>query len=165
MAAIDLEAFVARWQVSGATERANYQLFLTELCRILDVPGPDPARPNDHENAYIFEKSVVFPHGDGSHTTKFIDLYKRGCFVLEAKQGVEKEQQAEALSQTVQSQRKQRKKGTATRGTPAWEDAMLRARNQAENYARALPASEGRPPFLIIVDVGHSIESTMEVIH
>jgi len=83
----------------------------------------------------------------------------------EAKQGVEKEQQAEALSQTVQSQRKQRKKGTATRGTPAWEDAMLRARNQAENYARALPASEGRPPFLIIVDVGHSIESTMEVIH
>jgi hypothetical protein len=35
---------------------------------------------------------------------------------------------------------------------------MLRARGQAEQYARALPNEEGRPPFLIVVDVGHSIE-------
>ena len=35
---------------------------------------------------------------------------------------------------------------------------MLRARGQAENYARALPAEEGRPPFLIVVDVGNGIE-------
>jgi len=32
------------------------------------------------------------------------------------------------------------------------------ARGQAERYAKALPASEGWPPFLIVVDVGHSIE-------
>ena len=35
---------------------------------------------------------------------------------------------------------------------------MLRARNQAEQYAKALPAAEGWPPFLITVDVGYSIE-------
>ena len=35
---------------------------------------------------------------------------------------------------------------------------MHKAKNQAERYARALPSSEGRPPFLIIVDVGHSVE-------
>jgi hypothetical protein len=35
---------------------------------------------------------------------------------------------------------------------------MFRARGQAEQYARALPTDEGRPPFLIVVDVGHSIE-------
>ena len=35
---------------------------------------------------------------------------------------------------------------------------MLRARQQAENYARALPASDGRPPFVVVVDVGHVIE-------
>jgi hypothetical protein len=29
---------------------------------------------------------------------------------------------------------------------------------QAENYARALPADEGRPPFLVVVDVGNVIE-------
>ncbi|MCU1252126.1 MAG: hypothetical protein JWQ49_5155 [Edaphobacter sp.] len=35
---------------------------------------------------------------------------------------------------------------------------MLAARGQAERYAKALPATEGWPPFLIVVDVGHSIE-------
>lgn len=31
-------------------------------------------------------------------------------------------------------------------------------RTQAEKYARALPASEGRPPFVLVVDVGNVIE-------
>lgn len=35
---------------------------------------------------------------------------------------------------------------------------MLNAYNQAERYAKALPTAEGWPPFLITVDVGHSIE-------
>jgi hypothetical protein len=35
---------------------------------------------------------------------------------------------------------------------------MIRARGKAEAYAKALPASEGWPPFLVVVDVGHSIE-------
>src|SRR3546814_12647587 len=35
---------------------------------------------------------------------------------------------------------------------------MRNARQQAENYARRLPAEEGWPPFLAIVDVGHVIE-------
>ena len=39
-----------------------------------------------------------------------------------------------------------------------FDDALLRARSQAEGYARALPAGEGRPPFLIVVDVGNVIE-------
>ena len=39
-----------------------------------------------------------------------------------------------------------------------FDDALQRARGQAEGYARALPADEGRPPFLIVVDVGHVIE-------
>jgi hypothetical protein len=34
--------------------------------------------------------------------------------------------------------------------------AMLRARGQAEQYAKALPEW---PPFLIVADVGHSIET------
>ncbi|MBA4032955.1 MAG: SAM-dependent methyltransferase, partial [Planctomyces sp.] len=51
-----------------------------------------------------------------------------------------------------------RRKGHGTRGTKAYDDTMLRARSQAEQYAKALPADEGWPPFLIVVDVGHSIE-------
>jgi hypothetical protein len=48
---------------------------------------------------------------------------------------------------------------TARRSRRAcFDDALLRARSQAENYARALPAGEGRPPFLVVVDVGNVIE-------
>src|SRR5690606_42161102 len=35
---------------------------------------------------------------------------------------------------------------------------MLRAHNQADQYARALPADEGRPPFILVTDVGRNIE-------
>jgi hypothetical protein len=35
---------------------------------------------------------------------------------------------------------------------------MLSARRQAEDYAKALPLSEGWPPFLIVCDVGHCFE-------
>jgi hypothetical protein len=45
------------------------------------------------------------------------------------------------------------KKGTAVRGTRGWDAAMDRAKAQAERYVRALPPSEGNPPFVIVVDV------------
>jgi hypothetical protein len=35
---------------------------------------------------------------------------------------------------------------------------MQKAKSQAERYAKALPLEEGWPPFLVVVDVGHSIE-------
>ena len=154
----DPAAFIARWQNSGAAERANYQLFLAELCDLLGVPRPDPTRPDDADNAYVFERSVTFQHPDGTTSTGRIDLYKRGCFVLEAKQGVEKAEPAEALAAATQAKAKAAKKGHAQRGSAAWDGAMLKARGQAEHYARALPATEGRPPLLVVVDVGHSLE-------
>lgn len=35
---------------------------------------------------------------------------------------------------------------------------MLKARNQADSYARAVAKEDGWPPFLMVVDVGHVIE-------
>ena len=154
----DAAAFIARWAASGAAERANYQLFLSELCDLIGVARPDPTRPDDADNAYVFERSVTFHHQDGTTSTGRIDLYKRGCFVLEAKQGVEKREAAEALAEATKAKAKAAKKGHAQRGSAAWDEAMLKARGQAEQYARALPPSEGRPPLLIVVDVGHSLE-------
>jgi hypothetical protein len=153
-----VQDFINRWQNSGAAERANYQLFLSELCDLLGVPRPQPSKPDDEENAYVFERSVTFHHPDGSTSTGRIDLYKRACFILEAKQGVEKKEKEAMLSEVAQTKQRRAKKGTALRGSTAWDEAMLKARGQAEQYARALPASEGRPPFLVVVDVGHSIE-------
>lgn len=159
-----LERFITNWEASGAAERANYQLFLTQLCDLLDVPQPEPTKPLDADNAYVFERNVTFTESDGSHTTGRIDLYKRGAFVLEAKQGSDAQTAAEAELAELASPdeaaapQRRKKKGTAVRGTKAWDDAMLRARGQAQRYAQALPPEEGWPPFLIVVDVGHSIE-------
>jgi hypothetical protein len=151
-------AFIARWARSGAAERANYVSFLKELCDLLGVPHPDPTTADNRDSAYVFERTVYSPTGDGKTTPNFIDLYKRGCFVLEAKQGADSPPAPAALSTAEAQARAAWRKGTAKRGTAGWDDAMLRAKGQADLYIRALPATEGRPPFLLVVDVGHSIE-------
>lgn len=129
-----VDDFLARWQSADGTEKSNYQLFLTELCTLLDLPQPDPAGENHEQNAYVFERRVDIRRPDGSINRGYIDLYRRGSFVLEAKQTG---------------------KGLDTAG---WDKAMLAAQNQADQYVRALPADEGRPPFIVVTDVGRSLE-------
>jgi hypothetical protein len=82
-----LPPFISRWLESGGSEQANSQSFLGELCTFLGVPTPDPAGPNTEENAYTFERKVIFQHTDGTTSIGRVDLYRRGAFVLEAKQG------------------------------------------------------------------------------
>jgi MmeI, N-terminal domain len=69
----DIQRFIARWQASGAAERANYQLFLSELCDALNTPRPDPTTSDEAGNAYIFEKSAPLPHVTAGH----MDLCRR----------------------------------------------------------------------------------------
>jgi hypothetical protein len=151
------EKFIARWERSSASERANYALFLSELCDHLDLPRPEPSQADESANIYVIDKAVVFQNLDGTTTTNFIDLYKRHYFVLEAKQGSNPQSDTAITLASLRTPRRI-KRGTAVRGTHGWDEAMLAARGQAERYAKALPASEGWPPFLIVVDVGHSIE-------
>jgi hypothetical protein len=147
-----LDAFLARWDGSGGAERANYGLFLPELCDVLGVPRPEPTRP-DGGGDYVFERDVVLTEADGTASRGRIDLYRRGCFVLETKQGVDAPAAAPALGAAAP-----RKKGHGTRQTPGWDEMMMRARAQAERYARHLPPADGWPPFLVVVDVGYSFE-------
>ena len=152
---VDEEAinqFIERWTTSGGSERANFQPFLTELCSLLDLPQPDPATDHTAKNDYVFERAVDFIEG----ATGFADLYKRDCFVMEAKQGTDTPELTEA--EVIHGHRAKRKMGTARRGTRGWQQAMEKARNQARRYARALPESHGWPPFLAIVDVGYCID-------
>ncbi len=37
----------------------------------------------------------------------------------------------------------------------AWDQLMMSARHQAEGCARALPPEHGRPPFVLVCDIGH----------
>ncbi len=54
-----LETFITRWQGrEGGQERANYAMFLTELCGALALPDPDPADGHHQTNDYVFERVV-----------------------------------------------------------------------------------------------------------
>jgi hypothetical protein len=123
-------AFIQRWQHNTASELATAQSFVMDLCQLLGVDKPHPTP----EQTYMFERPVTFAHGDGSTSAGRIDCYRRGHFVLEAKK---------------------LKAGSHTKG---FDDGLLRARSQGEAYARALPGAEGRPPFVLVVDVGTVIE-------
>src|SRR5258708_4726156 len=83
-----VDDFIDRWRVcEGGQERANYAMFLTELCQIIGVAPPNHANADPHLNDYVFERVVKDPHfREGSTSNRRIDLYKRGAFVLEAKQ-------------------------------------------------------------------------------
>jgi hypothetical protein len=133
----DASAFIARWQGVTASELSTSQSFVIELCELLGVPRPHATPEQD----YMFERPVTFAHGNGSTSAGRIDCYRRGAFIWESKK-LKPGAAATAANAT----------------TKAFDDALLRARSQAEAYARALPASEGRPPFLVVVDVGHVIE-------
>jgi hypothetical protein len=142
----DLEAFIARWgDGDGGQERANYALFLAELCDVLEVPRPDQASHDAATNAYTFERGVTFREPDGSKSNGRIDLYRRGSFVLEAKQSrrpggakaIPEQGDLLAAEETAPTPRGKR------HASRAWDTLMMSARRQAEDYAKALPTSEG----------------------
>jgi hypothetical protein len=144
------DSFISRWENSGAAERANYQMFLSELCALLDVTRPDPTSPDPEKNLFVFDRAIPRVNPDGSSVTNYIDLYKARHFVLETKQGVG---DCGGDHQSPLS-----KSGHGRRGTVAFDKALERAYHQARDYITSLPASHGRPPFLIVCDVGHSID-------
>ncbi|MBP9061704.1 MAG: class I SAM-dependent DNA methyltransferase, partial [Rhodoferax sp.] len=121
---------MTRWRGSTASELSTAQSFVIDLCALLGVDKPHPTPAQD----YMFERPVTFRHGDGSSSAGRIDCYRQGAFCLESK------------------------KLKAAGHTKGFDDGLLRARSQAEGYARALPAGEGRPPFVLVVDVGTVIE-------
>ena len=103
---MNIDDFIARWSASGGSERANFQQFAIELTQLLDVPAPKPATADAQNDDYRFERPVTFIH-TGTQSRGFIDLYRRGAFVCEAKQ----------TGQTL--------------GCGRWDSGMLRARGQA----------------------------------
>jgi hypothetical protein len=130
-----MDTFVTRWQNAGGKERANYQMFFTELCTALGVEHPNP---QGGAIAYGFDHSMTIFTPSGKRTPGYIDFYKENHFVIEAKQGSS-----------------QSGKGTAKRGTQGYLKAMEGAFNQAIAYARNV---EQKPPFVLTCDIGSHFE-------
>ncbi|MBA4763668.1 DNA methyltransferase [Sphingomonas sp.] len=158
-----VDEFIERWSRNeGGAERANFPLFLTELCALLELPQPDPADATHDRNDYVFERAVTFRDAEGKTGHGRIDLYRRNSFVLEAKQSRQKggaKEVALAASQQglpgMEAPQPARGRRSAHRG---WDVLMRNAREQAEQYARALPENHVWPPFILVCDVGHAIE-------
>ena len=126
------DAFIARWQSNeGGAERANYALFLTELCTLIGVDPPDPAQSAHEHNDYVFERAVTFREAGDKVGHGRIDLHKRGCFVLEAKQSRQKGGKKAIAGQddlfTAEEARPRGRRGAER----AWDVLMMNARRQA----------------------------------
>jgi len=75
-------SLIERWAQAQPAERANAQLYISELCDALGVDRPRPAG-----TGYQFELPVRVVARDGTESTNFIDCWYAGHFALEAKDG------------------------------------------------------------------------------
>ena len=143
--------FITKWLgVKGGAERANYGQFVNDMCRALDLPVPEVAEGGTLGN-YQFEGPV--PGGGVGGNTGAIDLYKRGHFILEAKQS--------KLSAADKQQAELFDIGESAPASPSgakYDKLMRDALAQAKRYAVNLPGDHPWPPFLIVCDVGRAFE-------
>jgi len=153
------QEFIGKWKKSGASERANFQPFMSELIGLLNLDPVAAATASKQGDDYAYERPVK---NRITNKTNFIDLYRRGSFVLEGKQGSDvKEKTKNPKQKELQLGAyipKDIRKGTARRGTKEWLKEMIKARQQAERYAYSLETDQGLPPFILVVDVGYVIE-------
>src|SRR4051812_25483329 len=129
-----LDSFIDRWSASADAERAHKDSFLNELCDVLGVERPHPKTGDPRKDLYVFEKDVRRTRA-GSTSVGWADLYKEGCFILEAKQA--------PVS------------GPKRRDSPAWNQMMTDAHGQGLGYASLLDAP---PPFLLVCDIGYCFD-------
>ena len=164
------EQFITKWKVAQGREETNSGPFLTDLCQLLDLPTPGPWTGDFAQSPYIFEAPVNVTDTDGTPSTKKIDLYRRDCFILEAKQATTDDPSEETLElfsgQTLAPSRPKRTAAAAPRrntsriirGRPGWRKYLDDAKKQAEGYARQLPPTETIPPLIIVSDIGYLFE-------
>ena len=117
-----LQDFIAKWKGSAGREEANSQSFLQDFYAALDLPAVDA---KGFDSAYCFEMKIQLTHAEGRTSVGSADLFRAGCFVLEAKQASTAENPGSA----------------PLRGTASYERYMERAFGQAVNYAQLLPGS------------------------
>lgn len=154
------EAFIRAWKHQPGSERADAQSFLNELCDLIGAERPHAARARGVPDLdYGFERPVHFRFEDGSTAPGRIDLYKKGAFVLEAKQSFKRRSGGETFEQLPLELRggvaALERPRARPKPPPNWDALMRAAKHQAVDYARCL---DEWPPFIVVVDVGHVIE-------
>ena len=148
---MDVEALIGKWWgIPGGAERANFPLFIGDLCKALGLPEVEVSQGGTL-GSYQFEAPIAFTTAGERDSGGRIDLYRRGCFVLEAKQSRLPASAQPALLPDLEA-------SPAAPSGARYDKLMREAFKQAEGYARALPAEHGWPPYLIVCDVGRAFE-------
>ena len=149
-----LDSFIAHWVGhKGGREMSNFAPFIFGMCSALGIPAPEGGAEKGKLGNYEFEGPVPggsFRTEDG---TGSIDLYRRGYFILEAKQSYlpkGKENQAELFDPDDSAP-------VAPSGA-RYDKLMRKAFRQAKNYAVNLPGEHPWPTFLIVCDIGRAFE-------
>lgn len=151
MRRMDVVEFIGKWLgVTGGAERANYAQFINDFCHALELPVPGVAEGGTLGN-YQFEGPV--PGGGIGGSTGAIDLYKRGHFILEAKQSriKDSDRQHPDLFDPQEA-------APASPSGARYDKLMRDALSQAKRYALNLPGDHPWPPFLVVCDVGRAFE-------
>lgn len=145
-----VEELIGKWQgTAGGAETSNFQSFVTDLCEVMDIDRPGVAE-KAKLGSYEYEASVPGGSFRSTKGTGAIDLYKRGHFIMEAKQSYLKPEQVpldlddDSLPKAPSGAR--------------YDKLMKEAWQQARNYARNLPSAEPVAPFLVVCDVGRAFE-------
>lgn len=153
-----IQEFIAWSKASSGAELANSQKIFDRLCHALHVPDTGLKKAGD-QNPYVFEEDVK----EGK-THRRIDVYRRGCFVFEAKQGIDPKEpgRPDAIAAAAALKAKightQKVKGAGVRGSTDWADEMQKGRHQAGNYAvQVTRRGDPKPPFLLVADAGHKL--------
>jgi hypothetical protein len=144
-----VEDFIKRWtERSGGAERANYALFLVELCDLLGVQRPDPAGEETERNEYVFERASRTKQPFLYRSMRPGDVEPSWCRNRTARKQSKKREKGgevyEQLAFALESGRgggaaileRPRAKGRRAVQLSTWDALMRSARKQAENYAR-----------------------------
>jgi hypothetical protein len=150
---VTIEEFINNWWGRpGGAERSNLAPFIYELCEVLDLPRPGHAVAGVLGD-YEFDGTLPGGSFRTLKGTGFIDLYKRGHFVLEAKQSqLPPEHQSDLLLFEPSESAPRAPSGAR------YDRLMADARAQAENYAKNLPGDHPPAPFIIVLDIGRAFE-------
>jgi len=81
---VTVDEFIAEWWGKpGGSEKSNFAPFIADLCDLLDEKRPGQAEKGKL-GAYEYEGSVPKGSFRSLDASGAIDLYKRGCFIMEA---------------------------------------------------------------------------------
>ncbi|MGX7953027.1 class I SAM-dependent DNA methyltransferase [Tsuneonella sp. HG249] len=147
-----MQAFIRKWQhTPGGAERANYGVFLQTFCGVLGLEAPSDPAVGGVLGRYQFDGPVA--EGSLNGGPGFIDFYRKGSFVLEAKQS-----KIPPVSKTQPEMFDPDEVAPKASSGAKYDLLMRRALRQAKSYVHHLPSDHPWPPFIIVCDVGRAFE-------